>query len=97
MSNGLAMPKVRVCVPDRVLFHKLGGEAVLLNLDSGKYYGLDAVGTRMWTLLTEHGEVEPAYQALLDEFEVGEEQLRRDVRRLVDDLIDHGLLEIDEA
>ena len=84
-------------VPDWVLFRELNGEAVLLNLDSGKYYGLGAIGTRMWTLLTEHGEIERASQVLLDEFDVSEEQLRQDVQRLLDDLIGHGLLEIDEA
>ena len=46
-------------VPDRLRVHKsvlsreLGGETVLLNLESGVYYGLDAVGTRAWNLLAE--------------------------------------------
>lgn len=85
----------RIHVPEDVLFRDLGGEAVILNLKSGKYYGLDEVGARMWALLTQHGQVAPAYQALLDEYDVTAEQLRPDLYRFVDELAAHGLLNIE--
>jgi hypothetical protein len=44
----------RVKVNDDVLFQELQGEAVLLNLKSGVYFGLDPVGTRIWQLFAEH-------------------------------------------
>ncbi|MBN2547783.1 MAG: PqqD family protein [Anaerolineales bacterium] len=84
-------------VPKDVLFHELAGEAVLLNLVTGKYYGLDEVGTRMWMLLSEHKQIEPAYQALLDEYEVEPERLQSDLLKLADDLVAHGLLALNEA
>jgi hypothetical protein len=87
----------RVSVPQHVLARELAGESVLLNLDSGHYFGLDAVGTRMWALLVEHGEVEAAYRALLDEYDVEEEQLRKDLTDLVEDLVSQKLLRIDET
>lgn len=82
----------RIRVPQEVLFRELEGEAVVLNLATGKYYGLDAVGTRMWTLLVEHGQVEAAYRALLTEYEVDAAQLMQDLLELVDKLASHGLL-----
>jgi hypothetical protein len=87
--------KVSVC--NDVLFRELAGEAVLLNLATGKYYGLDEVGTRMWILLTQYGSVKPACCALLDEYDVTEDRLRQDLLHLVDELADHKLLQIDDA
>ena len=81
-------------IPQDVLFHDLSGEAVLLNLATGKYFGLDEVGSRMWELLSQHGSIQPAFLTLLEEFEVDEEQLRTDLITLVDELASHGLLTI---
>ena len=86
-----------ISVGEDVLFRDLGGEAVLLNLKTGKYYGLDEVGTRMWSLLTQHGRVEPAYRALLGEYDVTEDRLQQDLLSFIDKMASHGLLEIDET
>ena len=52
-------PTAGIQVPDDVLYCDLGGEAVIANLVTGKYYGLDQVGARAWALLAEHGRIEP--------------------------------------
>jgi len=88
-------PKIKF--PEDILFHEVGGEAVILNLESGKYYGLDELGTRMWALLSEYGAIEPVVNALLAEYEVEEEQLRSDLLKLINDLSSHGLLQFDPA
>lgn len=93
MTQSATTLQTRVSQRQDVLFHELGGEAVLLNLESGKYFGLDEVGTRIWQLITEHGQLEPAYQALLQEYEVEPERLAEDLLKLVDQLLEHGLLE----
>ena len=38
---------------DLLLAQELAGETVLLDLASENYFGLDAVGTRVWQLLNE--------------------------------------------
>ena len=43
----------RVTVCDDVVFRALGEESVILSLDTGMYFGLDPVGTRIWTLLAD--------------------------------------------
>lgn len=83
-----------VTVAKDVLFREVAGEAVLLNLVTGKYFGLDAVGTRMWALLAEHGQIAPAYQALLAEYDVNPDQLQHDLLALVDKLSANELLQI---
>ena len=71
----------RVTVPESVLFRDLHGEAVLLDTVTGRYYGLNEVGTRMWSLLQLHGEIEAVCRALLIEYDVPEERLREDLLR----------------
>jgi hypothetical protein len=82
----------RVTIPDSVLFRDLDGEAVLLETVTGRYYGLNEVGTRMWSLLQIHGEIEAVCRALVAEYEVPEERLRDDLLRFVDDLVAGGLV-----
>src|SRR2546428_1202630 len=82
-------------IPDDVMFRILGDEAVILNVASGVYFGLDSVGTRMWQLMSEHGSTEKVVKALLAEYEVEEGQLRRDLDNLVQQLTDKGLVKTD--
>jgi len=53
-----------VRIPAHVLVRQLAGESVLLNLQTERYFGLDEVGTRMWTHLTSSVSIEAAYQNL---------------------------------
>lgn len=80
-----------------VLFRDLDGEAVLLHLESGKYYGLDEVGTRIWHLLAEHASVSAVFDRLLEEYEVEPGTLERDLCALVGDLVRQDLLRVDMA
>lgn len=81
-----------VSIPEGVLFRDLGEEAVLLELKTGQYYSLNEVGTRMWRLLAEHGSIAPVVLELNGEYEIAEEQLRKDVEGFVDILASRGLL-----
>lgn len=82
-------------VPQDVVFRILDHEAVILNLSSGVYFGLDSVGTRMWQLVSEHSSTEMVVAVLLGEYKVEEVQLRRDLHDLTQKLIDNGLLTTD--
>lgn len=77
---------------DDVLVQVLDGEAVLLNLNTETYFGLDEVGARMWTLLTESDSIQTAYESLLAEYDVAPEQLRADLAALIDRLLKQGLI-----
>ena len=83
---------VNIRIPDDVVFRVLGDEAVILNLSTGIYFGLDTVGTRMWQLISEYGSTEKVGEALLAEYEVEEGRLRRDIDFLIQQLTDKGLL-----
>jgi hypothetical protein len=74
----------------------LQGEVVILNFQSGKYYGLDAVGSRIWHLLHEMRTVAEIRDAIVAEYEVEPECCERDLRRLLGKLVDQGLVEVRE-
>ena len=82
----------KVYIPESVLFRKLEGEAVLLNLDSEMYYGLDEVGTRMWVALESSDSIDAACAQLLTEFDVDSDQLQADVIELVMELLEQKLI-----
>jgi|ERR1044072_1818743 hypothetical protein len=82
----------RVVVPDGVLISHLQEEAVILNLESERYFGLDDVGTRFLTVLTSSDSIEAAHQQLTDEYDVDPHVLRQDLLALVEKLVDQGLL-----
>ena len=77
-----------------VLVQELDGEAVLLNLDSERYFGLDVVGTRVWQHLIEHRQLERVCEEMYKEFDVDESTLRTDVLQLVEELIEAGIVTI---
>jgi hypothetical protein len=84
----------RAIVPYQVLVSHLGGESVLLNLETEKYFGLDAMGSRMFTLATTSSCIESAYEKLLEEYEVEPEVLRSHLAELLSSLVDNGLLDV---
>lgn len=85
----------RVIIAPRVLFRELDGEAVLLDLQSERYYGLNDVGTRMWLLLSECRDVRVVYERLLSEYKVDPAVLERDLFRLIGELAQCGLLTVE--
>ncbi len=80
-------------VPSTTLVQKVGEECVVLHMESGRYLSLDAIGTRMLDLFCEHGEVETIVSTMLQEYDVAEEQLRRDLEGLLEKLVQNGLVQ----
>ena len=77
-----------------VLFQEVSGETVLLDLASEQYFGLDEVGTRIWVLLNEGQDLDGMVGTLLEEYEVGRDQLEADVRALLASLLEAGLIKL---
>lgn len=84
----------RVRVAPSVLSREVHGEAVLLQLDSGEYFGLDEVATRIWQLISEHGDLQAVEAAMCDEYLVEPDAASRDLQALVGQLLDKQLLEV---
>jgi hypothetical protein len=81
-----------VRVPKDVVFRELDGEAVILNLESGMYFGLDPIGTRIWRLVEEHGSLRAVWEAMQLEFEAPGETLQSDLLTFINELSLKGLV-----
>jgi len=73
----------------------LAGEAVILNLKSGKYFGLNEVGARIWDLLKERRTPETILSVLVEEYEVDLEQCKQDLMELLHQLTEQGLIYVE--
>ena len=76
---------------------ELGGEAVVLNLDTGVYYGLDTVGTRVWRLFQQPRSLGEVRDLIVNEFEVAPERCEADLLAFAAALNAHGLLRSRDA
>ena len=83
----------RFKVSPNVLFEHVEGELVLMDLSSECYFGLDVVGSRVWSLLEGGATTAELVEKLLGEYEVEPVQLREDVSSLVHELFEAGLIE----
>jgi hypothetical protein len=72
----------------------LGGEAVILNLKTGIYHGLNEVGALIWTLIQKPKAVRDIKQILLQEYEVEHQECDRDLKTLLEALLAAGLIDV---
>lgn len=87
---------MRIRVAEDVLSRSVDGEAVLLDLKSGTYFGLKGSGSAIWELIKESTTVEQIELAIVDRFDVERDIVVRDLEALLQQLRARGLVEIDE-
>ena len=79
-------------VPPHVLARLVGEETVLLDLQTGVYFGLDGVGTFIWEHVSDGRSLAETVDAILAKFEVDEDQALADVVEFAETLLERGLL-----
>ena len=87
----------QITVSPEVLFQEVGGEAVLLDLKSESYFGLDDVGMRIWQLIQEQGSLRAVFERMLTEYDVEPARLEEDLLRHVGELAAAGLVTLGEG
>src|SRR5215471_4616908 len=80
-----------VAASDDAVFRELDDQSVLLNLATGIYFGLDAVGTHVWRLASENGSLRWISARLADEYDAEPSAIERDLLTLADALVATGL------
>lgn len=72
----------------------LGEEAVIFDAEAGVYYGLNRVGASILKLIEQPKSVRDVIEALLQEYEVSADQLRRDIPALLEEMQKQGLVRV---
>jgi hypothetical protein len=83
---------IRLTVPPQVMSRLVGDETVLLDLESGMYFGLDGVGKRIWEAIGEGLTLGEIAAIIVSEYEIEVNQAQADVIEFVGDLVERGLL-----
>ena len=92
METGRLSLQDSVHVSQDVVFREMDGEAVLLHLGTGIYFGLNEVGTRIWSLLQQEASLQKVFDQLLAQYDVSPKQLQDDLLALVSQMCDKGLV-----
>lgn len=71
---------------------RVGDETVLLHLENGTYYGLDAVGTLIWEMLKEGITLTAVCEAIAKEYGVAGAAVEADTRHFLGDLKAQNIL-----
>lgn len=81
----------RVLASDTVTCARLGEESVLLNTETGLYFGLDAVGTTVWEALERGATPDEIVAHITEQYDVVAERAQADVAAFFDELTTNGL------
>jgi hypothetical protein len=87
----------QISIPEEIYTQEIGEETILLDTQGGRYFSLDPVGSRMWQLLRQHHALRPAYETLLNEYDVAPERLEADLLALTEKMIAKGLARLQPA
>lgn len=82
---------------DELLTAAVNDELLMMSVDHGKYFNLNAVGTRIWELLETPTTLDGLVAALTAEYDVGPDIARQEVERFINALRDRGLLARSDA
>ena len=93
MNPAISDQSIVVAAKDQVSCD-LAGEAAILNIKNGVYYGLDPVGARIWSLMQEPRAVADIQNTITGEYDVEPERCARDLVGLLEKLLAEGLIEV---
>jgi hypothetical protein len=71
---------------------ELDGETVLLDVDTGAYYGYDATGSWIWELIVEPRTVGDLCRALVQRYDVEPQRCECEVIAFLEELAGYGLV-----
>lgn len=86
-----------VVASQKQLSADMQGESVILNIESGIYFGLTEAGTRIWELVQQPISVRAIQETILNEYDVDAGRCAQDIQMLLTKLFDARLLEVLDA
>jgi hypothetical protein len=90
-----SLENVNFKLSSKLVASEVSNETVILDYEAGKYFGLEGVGSFVWSLIQKEGTVNLAYlsKRVTEEYEVDEDASLADLKSLLSDLRKNGLIE----
>lgn len=86
--------RIEIQLPGDVMWTQIGDEVAILNSSNGTYFGLDAIGSRIWCLIAQKLSPDEIVATMLSEYAVNEDEVRRDLDELIEKLAQRALIKI---
>ena len=85
----------KITFANTVFAQEVDGEMVLLDMESENYFGLDSVGSSIWSAIEKYdGILKDVYESLLQEYDVEPEVLQKDLDDFIQKLQENSLVEV---
>ena len=81
-------------IQDDLLLQKVMDEMVILDPESGNYFSLDEIGSRMIELFRETGSVAEVVKAMAQEYKAIDSDIESDMITLLDEMVRHGVVKV---
>jgi hypothetical protein len=95
MPNSASLLASKIKVPRHVVYRSFPSETVVLNLETGKYHGLNATAGQMLEALERAACVRDAAATLAESYEQPQAVIEQDMCELCQALLERGLVEVD--
>jgi len=94
MADAASLPRSRIKVPQHVVYRSLPSETIVLNLQTGKYHGLNPTAGSMLAALQRTACLRDAVAVVAKEYAQPCAAVEQDMRALCSALLDRGLIEL---
>jgi Coenzyme PQQ synthesis protein D (PqqD) len=94
MNNSLSKRSIVVVTDSQVSSEFMDDEMVILDVYQGVYYVLNALGTRIWSLIQTPRPAGELIDILLEEYDVDADRCTREVFELLQELATRRLIEV---
>ncbi|MFC1884949.1 PqqD family protein [Thermodesulfobacteriota bacterium] len=88
------MPEKYISKGKDIKYKELESKSVLLNLETGRYYTLNKVGTFIWELIDGKINTHDIIDRVIERFSVDRDVASNDVKALLESLREEGLIEL---
>lgn len=96
MSTKLSLQHT-VAINPEILNSQIDDETVLLNIEFGKYFGLDPIASVVWSKLKNATQVSGLIQNLVEEYNVSLTECEQDTLKLLQEMLDSQLIKIQHS
>lgn len=80
----------------QIVCSEIDGEKVMMDINSGEYFGLDSVGARVWDLIEKPIKISVLVELLMQEFDVSKDVCIEDTLEFINLLLEKNLIYINK-
>ena len=88
--------KLKIEIENKLIIENFDDGMIILNMSSGKYIEFNVLGQKIFSLLEKYGDTEKIFIDLINEFDVDEKVLRKDIESFIKKLEKLNILKINK-